>query len=52
VLALAGSEEDSVGSPEQLKQAHQNLDAASQPLAELMMERAMEEMLKRRGLVS
>jgi molecular chaperone DnaK len=52
VLTVGASQEGSVGSPEQLKQAHQNLDAASQPLAELMMERAMEEMLKRRGLVS
>ncbi|MBG85857.1 MAG: molecular chaperone DnaK [Verrucomicrobiales bacterium] len=52
VLAEAASNAEAVGSPEQLKEAHQALDHASQPLAEVLMERAMEEMLKRRGLVS
>jgi molecular chaperone DnaK len=53
VREILGQEDaGGTGSPEALKAAHQALDAASQPLAEIMMERAMEEMLKRRGLVS
>jgi len=49
---LGEEDENGTGSPEALKKAHQALDEASQPLAEIMMERAMEEMMKRRGLVS
>ncbi|MGB0581139.1 MAG: Hsp70 family protein [Limisphaerales bacterium] len=47
VLAM---EEDETGPVEQLKEAHAKLDEVSQPLAEALMERAMDEMLKRRGL--
>jgi len=35
----------------QLKTAHQALDEATKPLAELMMDRAMEAMLRQRGLI-
>ena len=53
VRRILGEEDaNGTGSPESLKKAHQTLDEASQPLAEILMERAMEEMLKRRGLVS
>lgn len=41
-----------IGPLEKLKEAHAALDEASQPLAELLMERAMDEMLKRRGVIS
>lgn len=50
--ALAAEDPESeVGPLERLKAAHQNLDEVSQPLAEILMERAMDEMLKRRGMV-
>lgn len=41
-----------VGPLEKLKAAHAHLDETSQPLAELLMERAMDEMLRRRGVIS
>ena len=47
VLAL---EENESGPVEQLKEAHAKLDEVSQPLAEALMDRAMEKMLRRRGL--
>jgi hypothetical protein len=34
-----------------LKAANQGLDEATQQLAELMMDRAMEEMLRKQGLI-
>ncbi len=50
--ALAAEDSESeVGPLEQLKSAHQKLDEVSQPLAEILMERAMDEMLKRRGVI-
>jgi molecular chaperone DnaK len=42
--------ETKIGDVERLKAAHTALDRATQPLAELLMERAMEAMLQRRGL--
>ena len=35
-----------------LKKAHAFLDETTKPLAELMMDRAMEAMLRKRGLIS
>jgi len=50
--ALAAEDPESeVGPLEQLKAAQQNLDEVSRPLAETLMERAMDEMLKRRGMI-
>ncbi len=43
--------EGSIGSPEALKSAHERLDEITQPLAELLMEKAMDEMLARRGVI-
>ena len=39
------------GNPKQLKTAHALLDEATKPLADLMMDRAMEALLKKRGLI-
>ena len=39
------------GNPQELKKAHAELDEATQPLADLLMDRAMEAVLKRKGLV-
>lgn len=47
---ILAQEENDSGPVEQLKEAHAKLDEASQPLAEALMERAMDEMLRRRGL--
>jgi molecular chaperone DnaK len=43
--------ETQMGDVNALKAACQALDAASQPLAELMMDRAMEGMLRKRGIL-
>ncbi|MCI0743926.1 MAG: molecular chaperone DnaK [Verrucomicrobia subdivision 3 bacterium] len=39
------------GNAKQLKQAHAALDEATKPLADLMMDRAMEALLKKRGII-
>jgi len=39
------------GDPRRLKELHAALDAATKPLAELMMDRAMEAMLRAKGLI-
>jgi molecular chaperone DnaK len=39
------------GASKALKEAHAALDEATKPLAQLMMDKAMEEMLRRRGLI-
>lgn len=39
------------GDPRQLKAANASLDEATKPLADLMMDRAMEEMLRQKGLI-
>ena len=50
--ALAAEDSDSkVGDPARLKSASTELDEATQPLAELMMDKAMEAMLRKRGLI-
>jgi molecular chaperone DnaK len=49
-LALGPVGSDS-GDLEKLKKAVAGLDEATQPLADLMMDRAMEEMLRRRGML-
>lgn len=41
-----------VGDPAKLKAANAALDAATQKLAEIMMDKAMEEMLRKKGLIS
>jgi molecular chaperone DnaK len=41
-----------VGDPERLKAANAALDQATQPLAEILMDQAMEAMLRKKGLVS
>lgn len=48
VEKLLGAE---TGNAKQLKAAHAALDEASKPLADLMMDRAMEALLKKRGLI-
>ena len=51
--ALAtGSAENHSGDLKKLKAAHAALDEATRPLAELMMDKAMEAMLRKRGLIS
>ena len=40
------------GDPNLLKSLHSTLDQATKPLAELMMDKAMETMLRKRGLLS
>ncbi len=50
--ALAAEDaETKVGNPAQLKSASAALDQATQPLADLMMDKAMETMLRKRGLI-
>jgi molecular chaperone DnaK len=50
--ALAAEDaQTKVGNPAQLKAASATLDQATQPLADLMMDRAMEAMLRKRGLI-
>jgi len=50
--ALAAEDpETKVGNPVQLKSASAALDQATQPLADLMMDKAMEAMLRKRGLI-
>lgn len=39
------------GNAKELKRAHAELDEATKPLADLMMDRAMEALLKKRGLI-
>ncbi|MBL9126940.1 MAG: molecular chaperone DnaK, partial [Verrucomicrobiales bacterium] len=41
-----------IGDTPRLKAANQALDEATQQLAELMMDKAMEEMLRKQGLIS
>jgi len=50
-VLTAENPESKTGDVDRLKAAHAALDRATQPLAELLMERAMEAMLQRRGLV-
>jgi len=50
--ALASEDaETKVGNPVQLKALNTALDAATQPLAELMMDKAVEAMLRKRGVL-
>ncbi|MEY2408132.1 MAG: molecular chaperone DnaK [Verrucomicrobiota bacterium] len=50
---LAGEDPASqIGDPNQLKAASTALDDATKPLAELLMDKAMDAMLKKRGLIS
>jgi hypothetical protein len=53
VLAVLAAEdpETKTGDLERLKAAHAQLDEVTRPLADLLMERAMEAMLQRRGLL-
>jgi hypothetical protein len=49
------SAEDSrtkVGDPNKLKVANAALDEATKPLAEIMMDKAMEAMLRKKGLIT
>ena len=39
------------GNAQELKTAHAELDAATKPLADLMMDKAMEILLRKRGLI-
>lgn len=50
VLAAENPQTQS-GDPKVLKTAHSELDQATTPLAELMMDKAMEAMLRKRGLI-
>ncbi|MCP5519702.1 MAG: Hsp70 family protein [Verrucomicrobiales bacterium] len=50
LLAAAAGENES-GDPEALKAATGRLDEASQPLADLMMDKAMEALLQKRGVI-
>jgi molecular chaperone DnaK len=43
--------ETKVGNPQQLKSANSALDEATRPLADLMMDKAMEAMLRKKGLI-
>jgi molecular chaperone DnaK len=49
---IAGSSNSEPGDLNALKKAHAELDEVTRTLAELMMDRAMEEMLRKRGLIS
>jgi molecular chaperone DnaK len=49
---IAGSSNSEPGDLNALKKAHAALDEVTRTLAELMMDRAMEEMLRKRGLIS
>ena len=44
--------ESKVGDPAKLKAANAALDEVTQPLAERMMDKAMEALLRKRGLIS
>lgn len=48
---LAKRGRDEAGAAAELKEANGNLDDATQPLAELMMDRVMAEMLEKRGVL-
>ena len=48
---LATQNGTGAGDLNQLKTAHAELDAATKPLADLMMDKAMEAMLRKRGLI-
>ena len=50
-LLLAKRGRDEAGAAAELKEANGNLDDATQPLAELMMDRVMAEMLEKRGVL-
>jgi molecular chaperone DnaK len=41
-----------IGDPEKLKLAHAALDEATKPLADLLMDKAMDAMLRKRGLIT
>jgi len=49
---LAGEDESGVGDPAKLKAATKSLDESTRDLAELMMDKAMEAMLRKRGLLT
>lgn len=49
---LAAEDASGVGEPTKLKEATKALDAVTQDLAELLMDKAMEAMLRKRGLIS
>ncbi|MGN6387467.1 MAG: Hsp70 family protein [Verrucomicrobiota bacterium] len=49
---LAKVDESETGDLKVLQAAHSRLDTATQPLATLMMDKAMEAMLRKRGLIS
>jgi len=53
VEKLLGAEDGrtKIGDPKQLKAATEALDEATRPLADLMMDKAMEAMLRKRGLI-
>ncbi len=51
MLAQAEQSTGGVGDPKLLKEAHTVLDQATQPLADLMMDKAAEAMLSKRGLI-
>ena len=51
MLAQAEQSPEGVGDPKLLKEAHGVLDQATQPLADIMMDKAAEAMLSRRGLI-
>jgi molecular chaperone DnaK (HSP70) len=51
VLA-AESQETHSGDLQKLKEAHATLDETTRPLADLMMDKAMEAMLRKRGLIA
>jgi len=48
---LAGENQEA-GDLQKLKEAHATLDDATKPLADLMMDKAMEAMLRKRGLIA
>jgi molecular chaperone DnaK (HSP70) len=50
---LAGEDfETKIGDPKRLKETTAALDETTKPLADLLMDKAMEAMLKKRGLIS
>jgi molecular chaperone DnaK len=51
-LLISGSSDPQSGDPDQLKQSVAALDEATRPLADLLMDRVMEEMLRKRGMIS
>jgi hypothetical protein len=48
----AENPKNKVGDPTKLKAANAALDEATKPLAEKLMDRAMEAMLRKRGMIS